>query len=176
MATILSTNLLQFIMPIILFIFIFSIFYAILIRIKVFSDNKPLNSLIAFSVTILFLIIPEARLAIELATPWFVVFVVFGLLLITAFMILGVEAKTIKDLAEDNAVILGVVIGGMALIFMFSLTQVFGNDVLRYPGQSESTFFAIVKRTVLNPKILGLVVLMILAGEVVRRVGYPSTK
>ena len=87
MATILSSNLLEFFMPIVVFIFIFTIFFALLSKIKLFSDNKPLNSLIAFAVSLLFIVVPEARQIIELATPWFVVFVVAGLLLIMGFMV-----------------------------------------------------------------------------------------
>ena len=172
MATILSANLLQFIMPAILFIFIFVIFFSILNKIKIFSENKPVNSLVAFCITILFLVIPEARQIIEVATPWFVVFVVAGLLLIMSFMILGVEPAFIKGVAEDNAVVLGVIIGGIAFILLVSITQVFGPGVLQPASATDTSLFGLVKRTVLNPKILGFLVLTIIAGEVVRRVGY----
>ena len=176
MATILSTNLLQFFMPIIIFIFIFTIFFSILNKIKIFSDNKPLNSLIAFAVSILFIVVPEARQIIEIATPWFVVFVVAGLLLIMCFMILGIEPKFIREVAEDNAVVIGVTIGGIALIFLFSVTQVFGPSILQYPEAGNFSVIALLKRTILHPKILGLLIMLIIVGEIVRRVGYPIEK
>ena len=175
MATILSSNLLQFFMPIILFIFIFSIFFALLTKIKFFGESKPLNSLIAFCVTILFLVIPEARQVIETATPWFVVFVVFGLLMVLAFMVLGVDAAWLKGMAEENAVILGLIIGVIVLIFLVSFTQTFGASIVLPPGAQDTSIIAIGKRTVLNPKILGFLILFIIAGEVVRRVGFPAS-
>lgn len=175
MATILSTNLLQFIAPVVIFIFIFVIFFSILTKIKIFSDNKPLNSLVAFSITVLFLLIPEARQIIEVATPWFVVFVVAGLLLIMSFMVLGVEPQFIKEVAQDNSVVIGVVVGAIIFIFLFSVTKVFGPGVLQPADPSNISLFGLIKKTVLNPKILGFLVLMILAGEVVRRVGYAKS-
>ncbi len=174
MATVLSTNLLNFFMPIVIFIFIFSIFFAILTKIKLFSENKPLNSLIAFAVTILFIVVPEARQIIEVATPWFVIFVVAGLLLIMSFMILGIDPAFIKSTAEENAVVIGVTIGGIALIFLFSVTQVFGPSILQYPGSGDIGVLSLLKRTILHPKILGLLIMLIIVGEVVRRVGYPT--
>ena len=174
MATILSTNLLNFFMPIVIFIFIFSIFFALLSKIRIFSDNKPLNSLIAFAMAILFIVVPEARQIIEIATPWFIVFIVAGLLLVMCFMILGVEPSFIKSVAEENAVVLGVIIGGVVIVFLVSVTQVFGPSIVQYPGAGDTGLAAIVKRTVLHPKILGLVIMLIIVGEVVRRVGYPT--
>jgi len=174
MATILSSNLLEFFMPIVVFIFIFTIFFALLSKIKLFSDNKPLNSLIAFAVSLLFIVVPEARQIIELATPWFVVFVVAGLLLIMGFMILGIEPSFIKETAQDNAVVIGVVVGGIIVIFLVSLTQVFGPSIVGYPSSGDTSLFASLKRTILNPKILGLLIMLIIVGEVVRRVGYPQ--
>jgi len=175
MATILSSNIIQFITPVILFIFIFIIFFSLLTRIKLFGDNKPINSIAAFCMAILFLVIPEARQIIEIATPWFVVFVVAGLMLIMAFMILGVEPNFIKGMAEDNAVVIGVVIGVTVFIFVFALTQVFGQGVLLQPAAGDLSMFAVLKRTALNPKILGFLILFIIAGEVVRRVGYAKS-
>ena len=172
MATILSTNLLQFFMPIVIFIFIFTVFFAILNKIKLFSDNKPINSLIAFSVTILFIVVPEARQIIEFATPWFTIFVVFGMLMILAFMFLGVEPDFIKEVAKENAIVLGVVIGGTILIFLVSFSQVFGPSIIQYPAAGETSVLALLRKTVLHPKILGLLVLLIIASEVIRRVSY----
>lgn len=176
MATILSSNLLEFFMPIVIFIFIFTIFFSLLNKIQIFSDNKPLNSLVALAVTILFIAVPEARQIVEIATPWFVIFVVAGLLLIMCFMILGIEPSFIKEVAQDNAVVIGVTIGGVALIFLFSVTQVFGPSILAYPGAGETGVLSLLKRTVLHPKILGLLIMLIIVGEVVRRVGYPPQK
>jgi len=172
MATILSTNLLQFFMPIVIFIFIFTVFFAILNKIKLFSDNKPINSLIAFSVTILFIVVPEARQIIEFATPWFTIFVVFGMLMILAFMFLGVEPDFIREVAKENAIVLGVVIGGTILIFLVSFSQVFGPSIIQYPAAGETSVLALLRKTVLHPKILGLLVLLIIASEVIRRVSY----
>ncbi|MBS3171077.1 hypothetical protein J4449_00530 [Candidatus Woesearchaeota archaeon] len=172
MATILSTNLLQFFMPIVIFIFIFTVFFAILNKIKLFSDNKPINSLIAFSVTILFIVVPEARQIIEFATPWFIIFVVFGMLMILAFMFLGVEPDFIREVAKENAIVLGVVIGGTILIFLVSFSQVFGPSIIQYPAAGETSVLALLRKTVLHPKILGLLVLLIIASEVIRRVSY----
>ena len=174
MATILSANLLQFFMPIVIFIFIFTIFFSILNKIKLFSDNKPVNSLIAFAVTILFIVVPEARQIIEFATPWFIIFVVFGSLLLLSFMFLGVEPDFIKEVAKENAMVLGVVIGGILLIFLVSFTQVFGPAIAQYPAADNVSVLASLKRTLLHPKILGLLILLIIAGEVVRRVGFPQ--
>ena len=124
---------------------------------------------------ILFLVIPEARQIIEIATPWFVVFVIAGLMLIMAFLILGIEPSFIKSMAEDNSVVIGVVIGITIFIFVFALTQVFGQGVLLPPAQGDLSLFAVLKRTIFNPKILGFLILFIIAGEVVRRVGYSKT-
>src|SRR3989344_3120944 len=170
MASILSTNLIQFILPVFIFIFIFTIFFALLNKIKMFGDNKPLNSLIAFVISILFVLIPEARQIIEIATPWFVIFVVMGLLLIMCFMILGIKPEFIEEVAKENSVVLSVVVAAVVIIFLFSFTKIFGPGIIQYPDQQATGLISIIKRTILNPKIFGLVIVLIIAGEVVRRV------
>jgi hypothetical protein len=174
MASILSANLFQFVMPIFIFLFIFVIFYALLSKIKLFGENPSLNSLIAFSLAVLFVVIPEARKFIELATPWFIVLIVAGLFFVMIFMILGVDSKFIEEVAKENALVLGIIVGLSILIILFAMSQVFGPGLLDASAAEQTGAFASVRKMLFSPKILGFLILLIIAAEVVRRVGFPS--
>ena len=174
MASILSTNLFQFAMPIFIFIFIFIVFYALLSKIKLFGENSSLNSMIAFSLAILFVVIPEARQFIEVATPWFIVFIVAGLMFIMIFLILGVEPEFIREVAKENAIVLNIIIGISIFIFLFALSQVFGPGLFDASAAEQTGTFASLRKILFSPKIFGFLIILIIAAEVVRRIGFPS--
>ncbi|MBI2671490.1 hypothetical protein HYX16_01010 [Candidatus Woesearchaeota archaeon] len=174
MASILSADLFQFVMPIFIFIFIFVVFYALLSKIKLFGENTSLNSLIAFSLAVLFIVIPEARQFIEVATPWFIVFIVAGLMFVMIFMILGVEPEFIKEVAKENALVLSIIVGLSIFIFLFAMSQVFGPGIFDASAAEQTGIFASVRKILFTPKILGFLIILIIAAEVVRRVGFPS--
>ena len=76
MATPLNPVVIEHLLPVFSFLFVFTISYALFRRADILRD-KNLDILAAFTISILFLFTPGALEIINIATPWFLLFVRF---------------------------------------------------------------------------------------------------
>ena len=166
MATLLEGGFLTFLTPIFIFIFIFVIFYALMEKLKFFGDKSGTHALIAFCLAILFIVVPETREMINFITPWFVVLVIFGLFIIMGLMFLGYKEESIIAGVTEGGTVLPLVIVAVVVLFLVAIVKVFGASVFKLGFVSS----------ILNPKILGAAFILILAAEVVRKVGFVGSK
>ncbi|MEM4244735.1 MAG: hypothetical protein QW404_00155 [Candidatus Nanoarchaeia archaeon] len=195
MATILDIGILNYFIPVFIFLFVFTVFFAILQKTKIFGANAGIDALIAFSVAMLFMFVSDARQLITVITPWLVILLVVIMSLLLVFMFLGVKAETISDaMSESGTVwtILIILIIGLIIAF----TQVFGSKIAAitqgpypYPTGTEQTtttgtttppptgqqhFLVTVGNIVFSPKILGMFLLLIIASQAIRLIGAPE--
>lgn len=100
----------NYFLPIISFILVFIISYAVLNKTKLF-ENKGIELFVAFLISILFISVVSARIYLELIAPWFVILLVslFFILVMTGFI--GKDADVIKK--------------GFGIAFVFILFAVF---------------------------------------------------
>lgn len=187
MATVLDINLLQYFIPVFIFLFVFILFFAILQKTKVLGGNSGMDALVSFSVAMLFMFVSEARQLITVITPWLVILLVIFMSFMLIFMFMGVKAETIADtFSESGNVWTIVIILIIGLIIAF--TQVFGSKIASitqgpYPvetGAEQTTtaattttpgsqhFLVTVGSIVFSPKILGMFLLMIIASQAIR--------
>ena len=77
----------SYFMPIIGFLFVFTIVYALLAKLKLLGENKFINLLVAFIVAIIFSAMSSAQEYVETVTPWFVVLMIalFFVLILVGF-------------------------------------------------------------------------------------------
>ena len=128
MATVLDINILSYFIPVFIFLFVFTIFFAILQKTKLLGSNAGVDALIAFSVAMLFMFVSDARQLITVITPWLVIMLVIIMSLMMIFMFLGVKAETISDaMSESGTVWTVLIILIIGLIIAF--TQVFGSKI-----------------------------------------------
>jgi hypothetical protein len=187
-ATVLDINILSYFIPVFIFLFVFTIFFAILQKTKLLGSNAGIDALIAFSVAMLFMFVSDARQLVTVITPWLVIMLVIIMSLMMIFMFLGVKAETISDaMSESGTVWTVLIILIIGLIIAF--TQVFGEKIASitqgsFPATSpdEATgttgtttttgggqhFLVTVGSIVFSPKILGMFLLLIIASQSVR--------
>ncbi|MFH1210714.1 MAG: hypothetical protein V1645_02245 [archaeon] len=186
MATVLDINILQYFIPVFIFLFVFTVFFAILQKTKLLGSTAGVDALVAFSVAMLFMFVSDARQLITVITPWLVILLVIIMSLLLIFMFMGVKAETISDaMSESGTVWTVLIILIIGLIIAF--TQVFGSKIASitqgpFPATSpeEATgttttppeggqhFLVTVGSIVFSPKVLGMFLLLIIASQAVR--------
>jgi len=148
---------LAYIMPLLAYLFIFTLVYALLAKTRVLGDNKFVHFMLSIIVAIIFILSPMATQFTALTIPWIAIFMfmIFFILLIITF----VRGK-IDDIVKSKfiAIIIAVII---LIIFIISAINVFGPLVSQGyfspEGQGAFNFFT-------NPQFYGLAVLLIIAG------------
>jgi len=162
----LDIELLGSLSPIFIFILVFIFLYAALIKVKIFSDKAGLNGLIAFSMAFLFIIFPFLKDVIYEAFPWIIIifFCIATILTIQIFM--GYKPESIVKWMTENS--FGLVISLIVVfVFILSLAKVFSDPA------AQEAFGGIVriKDTLLNAKMLGALLILLIAAKVMHTVG-----
>lgn len=169
MASILDTGLISFFMPVVSFILVFSITYAILSKTNILKD-KSVNIAAAFAIAILFLFAPDAIELIQLTTPWFIVFLIFLMVIFMTFMFLGASESQMNEVLKQPSVfwtIIVVIIG----IFLFGLTQIFGENVQAIFGgedTGEGGLVVDIGKIIFHPRVLGAIFILLIASQAIR--------
>jgi hypothetical protein len=180
MATPLDIGLLQNVSIIFPFLLVLVLVYALLSITKIFgAENKGLYAFIAFLLAVSTLFSPVVTQTINLMAPWFVLLFIFSIFLLIGFQIFGVEQKTIVGLitgAKHGDTFFYWVLTLVLIIALGSLSAVISNQhgfkslstgdnttVVQQGGESTG-FFGVL----FNPKVLGMVLLLMIAMFTVR--------
>ena len=110
----------SYFMPIFGFLFVFVIVYALLAKTKILGDNKFINVLISFIISIIFSLMLPAQEYVEIVTPW------FAILAISLFFILiliVLSQSKIESIMKPGFVWVFIII--LILVFLFSAVKVF---------------------------------------------------
>ncbi len=117
--------------PIVAFLLVFIVMYAVLVKIKIISENYWVNLFISFLIATLFISIAGARQFIQLVTPW------FAILIISIFFLLALVGFIGKPIDFLNKWIGIVSVVILAIIFLISAFFIFSNLIIGYlPGPS----------------------------------------
>jgi len=154
------------------FLLVLVFVYAVLSR-TYFKDNPGLAGLIAVILAVLVMLTPIARKTIDLVAPWFVIFVIFAILMLLAFMTLGIKEESIvKTLTskEHGASFAYWIIAVMLIILIGSLTYVISEErgfrtlteTANETGMSEREVFSFWA-TLTHPKVLGMILVLLVA-------------
>ncbi len=162
------------------FMFIFAVMYGLLSSIKPFGDDKgAVNVTIAAVLAFMSLFSGIVTDTINLAAPWFVLFIIFLLFIIIGFMVLGAkEADIFGVLQNPEYSYLGWWIVAIVLIIVIgSLSQVIAEKKGGYPPYGPGSNISLAEetggelqtqesdfwKTIFHPKVLGFVALMLIA-------------
>ena len=161
MATLLDANIIGLIAPIIIFLFIMLVSFAVLDKFKLMGENKALHALVAFCIGVLFLFSKTAVGVVIAATPWFVVMIVLGMFIISLFLFLGVKEESLGVALKEPKVYWTIL-----LIIIIFLVVVITNVYKANNPVDESTTSGSPNEGInalVNPKVLGAVVLLVIA-------------
>ncbi|MBS3107704.1 hypothetical protein J4468_02205 [Candidatus Woesearchaeota archaeon] len=170
MATVLDVGLLKFFSPIITFVFIFGLMYGVMQKTKILGGNKGLDGIAAVTIALLFIIMPGASKLVEVATPWFILLLMFVVIAMLFFLMLGVKPDIISEFAQESTnvwliMIMLFIIGGIAI------TQVFGEDIRNLTSPDDSgnqTFGSTIGKILFDPRVLGAFLILAIAAQAVR--------
>ena len=82
MASFLDIGILDYFAPAFVFLLVFAVLFALLEKTKVFGDKTGINSLVAFSISLLFLLTPDLVGIVKVITPWFTILFIFILMIV----------------------------------------------------------------------------------------------
>lgn len=162
-----NIELLGMLSPIFVFILVFFILYAVLMKLKFISDKAGLNGAIAFSMAFLFFLFPFLKEVLMEAIPWVVIVFFCIIIILVILMFMGYEQKSIVKWMEDNS-FGGVVTVFVVVIFVGALGKIFSTPEAKSAWSSLEP----IKAVILNPKVLGAIVILLIAAKVMHSVGF----
>ncbi len=171
MANVIDLGLLNYLMPIFVWAFVFVILFAIFEKFKVFGDKTSLHSLIAFIFATLFILVKDLREIITVFTPFVVVMFVVVLVILIALMLLGITQQEITKYVIDTPAITVTVVIIILILFFIAISQVAPN-IVGYPETNTGTSLDKFRSIIFHPKVLGVGLVLVILAFVVRNVGY----
>ena len=144
------------------------IVYALLVRSKWLKED--LAAIVAFAVSLMVIIVPEARLFITTVTPMFSMFLIVILLVVMIFLLLGAKEGDLTKVMKNSSVYLFLII--VSLIFVFTAISTVFSDISPivqgdFPNNTEnlsqSDILGIeVLKVLTHPGYIGVVILLAL--------------
>ncbi len=174
MATVLDIGLLKTFDVVFPFILVWALTFAVLQKTKVSGDSPGINGTIAAAVAFMILLSRSVVDMINFMIPWFAVAIIFFVLLLMIFMMFGLKESDLASAAKDKGVY-WTLIGVALIIAMAGFGSVFGQSFLEAGGAVQQTaangtstttsanFEKNVTATLFHPKVIGMIVLFIIA-------------
>src|SRR3972149_260742 len=114
-------SLIQNYLPILSFLLVFTVMFAVLAKYKVLGESKFVNLFVSFIIATIFVSLTSAREYVISITPWFVVFVIVSLFLL---LLSGFAGKVSEGLTKGIGI--AAVIGLLA-VFLVSAYYTFSS-------------------------------------------------
>ncbi|MEM4259177.1 MAG: hypothetical protein QXS38_00220 [Candidatus Pacearchaeota archaeon] len=143
--TTVDVSLIQSYLPILSFLLVFTVVFAILAKYKIIGESKFVNLFVSFLVATIFVSLTSAREYVVSITPWFAVFVIVSLFLLS---LIGLFGK-VPDILKSGIGI--VVVIGLLIVFLISAYYTF----------SSSPFFVALGDWVSKPRVYGILLLVL---------------
>ena len=138
-------------MPLITFLFVFVVSYALLAKTKILGENNFVHLFVSFFLATIFIVVPSAVRFTQIALPWVAVLIIS---LVVILMILAFVGGKIDNVIKNPFVTYGT-IAAILLIFIISAIRVFGPMLEPLLEEGEAGFF------LTQPTFLGAVFLII---------------
>lgn len=166
MATLLDVGLLQYFGAIFPMLMVFALVYALLQKTKALGENSAINALIAVVAAFLILLSPSAQALITFMIPWIAVAIIFFVLLMLVFQMFGMKEADWGKVVKDKS-FYWTVLGIFIVIIIAGFGDVFGQSALEYSQNASSgnvgDFRENAFSVIFHPKILGMIVLFVIA-------------
>src|SRR3989344_4229155 len=168
MATVLDASLITFLMPIFVFFLIFAIMFAILRKSEIFGKEKSagLNFLAAICIAAASVFIGDFINLVSVILPWLVFLFLLLALVFAMYLWLGVKNEEIWEVIGGKITILVLVL----VIILVGLVVTFEPQLTPYESdgdgisESGSSIQGAVISTIIHPRFLGALIILIVAG------------
>lgn len=172
MATILDLGILEYFTPIFVAMLVFAFVWGILEKLAIFGKVKYVNAIIAFAIAILFLFTKEMVEMVKLMTPWFTILLIILFVIILFFLFAGVKPETLGETFTSNPTVVWTIIIIVLVVFIYGITKTYGESIASINVEEGETGETSVQQKIgeiiFNPKILGMLLLLIIMGQIVR--------
>ena len=175
MATFLDLTVLEKLSIIFPFLLVFAVIYGILRYAKTFGEEKEgLHAIIALAIASMVIFSPGAVALIEEMIPWFVVMFLVILMIIMSFMFFGTKEAEFMSALKNSSIVTWVIVFSV-IIVLFSFSNVYGQQLLTgepetpavgttvESGTGTSDFSQNLSNTLFHPKILGMILILLVA-------------
>lgn len=161
MATILDLGILNYFGIIFPFLLMFVVSYAILQKTKVLSGEATINAMIAMAVSFLGVMSNTVISIVSFIAPWFTVMMIFLILLLLLFAIMGVSEKEFLAAVKSNRGIQWSILGVSLIILIAGFSVTIGQDFLDAGSQQDELgdFEQNIFDIFINTKVLGMLLL-----------------
>jgi len=183
MATIMDLGLIEYFVPFIVFIFVFILIWAMLKKLNFFPGNDGAHLLIALTLSLLFILVPELTNIVSLATPWFIILIIFLFMIILIFLFMGAKPESVANIfggsGAPNQVVMWTILILSFAIMGYAFMQVYGEEVHNLTA-GESTddsgdLMQSIGQIVFTPKVMGMFFLLVMAALIIRFVSAPTS-
>ncbi len=156
---------LNFIFP---FLLVLILVYVVLIRTEMFKEKQGWAVMIAFVLAVLTLTSTIITKTINNMAPWFILLIVFGIFFLVVYQAMGIKEDTINKVLtseEHGPAFTWWIIALVVMIALGSFITAFSEEkgFLALRGESAEDEEASLWSTLLHPKVLGLVLLFLVA-------------
>ncbi|MBS3147606.1 hypothetical protein J4219_01855 [Candidatus Woesearchaeota archaeon] len=155
------------------FILVLVLTYVVLLRIEWFKEkNQVFAALIALILAMLTLFSDIAMKTINLMAPWIVLLIMFMTFVMFTYMVLGFEQKDIVAHIKSGEFASGTFVIALLILIavgslMFVVSEEYDLDAVK-SGNVSGTGPAEFWQTIFHPKVLGLMLVMLIAFFTVR--------
>ena len=172
MATMLDVGILEYFTPVFVFLFVFAILYAILDKTNILGDNKALKSLVAFSLSLMFIMTQDLMRLVSIMTPWFMILIIAVFFIMIFFLFVGAKAEEVSGVFTEKITV-WIILILILTIFAYAITQVYGADVHTIYGGEEAednsgNLNQAIGQIIFHPKMLGVALILIIAAQAIR--------
>jgi len=166
---VMNVEILKYFKPVLSFVFVFVIIFAILEKTKVLGKDKSgLNGLIGFIVAFVVILTPGLIKLIEYMLAPFVVLLFFILFMVIIFLFMGVSAEDIGKFFNTSAMFSTLLVISV-IILIFAFTNVYGGVIQGLTSNSGAAGLgSTVGKILFNPKVLGAAFLLLIASQAMR--------
>ena len=179
MATILDIGILEYFTPIFVFLFIFAVLYAILDKTGLLGENKGLKSLVAFVLAMMFILTQNLMRLVTIMTPWFIILIVAAMFIIMFFLFVGAKPEQVAGVFTEKVTV-WVLLIVILIIFGYAITQVYGSGIHDIYGGGNATDYSGLNESIgkilFHPKMLGVLLILVIAAQAIRLIAGGITK
>ncbi len=148
-------------MPVLAFLFIFIVCYALFSKTKVLGGDDTTNVFVSFLIALIFMLNPPATKFTLATVPW--IGVLLFVLLFVLVILVFVRGK-IDDLVKSQVVAF-ILVAAVLLVFLGAAINVFGPLVyMLSTGSIETAATGTGLDLLMNPTIIGAIILIAIAG------------
>tara|TARA_Y100000310_G_C20663933_1_gene806393 strand:- start:1474 stop:1992 length:519 start_codon:yes stop_codon:yes gene_type:complete len=145
--------------PVLVFLFVFVIVFALLKKTGFFGKSDGAVSLFAFVVSLMTIMVPESNVIIANFIPWMMLFFVLVLFIFLFFMFLGVKGDSMIHVAKDSTFVVTAIVMTL-VIFLIAMTKAYGPFLM---VSGNAGFWESTKRAIFNARFLGIIFMLMVA-------------